>query len=243
MTAIGTLEILRRYPVKSMAGEDLDAADVAFAGLVGDRVFAFVSPDKKADFPWHSAREQHDLLLYKPRFRAPPADVPYPARESFAVDVVTPEGETRALEDPAFLEELQRRAGKRFALRYSEKSMHDSRPISIFGQQTLAALAAEAGRPLDPRRFRANFYVRWHDETPFYEDSLVGRTLRVGAEVEILVVKKDPRCVIITLDPDTAAPHPEVLRTVARKHAGCAGVYAVVVKEGRVARGDPVQLV
>jgi uncharacterized protein YcbX len=244
MDNIGTLEILKRYPVKSMAGEDLDAADVAFAGIVGDRVFAFVSPDKAADFPWHSAREQYDLLLYNPRFREPlPQNVPYPPRERFAVDVTTPGGATHGLEDPAFLDELQRHSGKRFSLRYSEKSMHDSRPISIFGLATLDRLGEEAGRTLDHRRFRANFYVRWTDATPFFEDALIGKTVKVGDEVELLIVKKDPRCIIITLDPDTATPHPEVLRTVARKHAGCAGIYAVVTKEGRVRRGDALRLV
>ncbi|MGD0405009.1 MAG: MOSC N-terminal beta barrel domain-containing protein, partial [Candidatus Acidiferrales bacterium] len=42
MERIGQLSILRRYPVKSMAGEDLEEARVGFAGMMGDRVFAFI---------------------------------------------------------------------------------------------------------------------------------------------------------------------------------------------------------
>ena len=42
MERLGTLERLRRYPVKSMAGEDMQEARVTYAGLLGDRVYAFV---------------------------------------------------------------------------------------------------------------------------------------------------------------------------------------------------------
>ena len=42
MEQIGTVETICRYPVKSMAGEDVAQAFVGFAGLMGDRAFAFV---------------------------------------------------------------------------------------------------------------------------------------------------------------------------------------------------------
>ena len=42
MERIGTLETVCRYPVKSMAGEELGDAFVGFSGLMGDRAFAFV---------------------------------------------------------------------------------------------------------------------------------------------------------------------------------------------------------
>ena len=40
---LGTVATLRRYPVKSMLGEDLDAADVSRSGLARDRRLAVVS--------------------------------------------------------------------------------------------------------------------------------------------------------------------------------------------------------
>jgi len=42
---VGTLVRLRRYPVKSMAGEDLQEARLNFAGVSGDRVYAFLDPE------------------------------------------------------------------------------------------------------------------------------------------------------------------------------------------------------
>lgn len=243
MDAIGQLETLWRYPVKSMKGEELADAPITYTGLQGDRVWGFLMPGKKASFPWYSAREQHDMLLYAPRFLEPlPQDLPYPEARRFAIEVTTPSGKKLAIDSAELLAELRSKAGADVTLRFSEKGMQDARPISIFGTSTVAKLAEETGRSLDGRRFRANFYVKWHDETPFYEDTLVGRTLKVGEKVELLVVKKDPRCKIITLDPDTAEAHPEVLTTVAKQHFGCAGVYAVVVKEGVVKRGDAIVL-
>ena len=40
---LGTVTTLRRYPVKSMLGEDLDASDVSLRGLARDRRLAVVS--------------------------------------------------------------------------------------------------------------------------------------------------------------------------------------------------------
>jgi MOSC domain-containing protein YiiM len=47
---------------------------------------------------------------------------------------------------------------------------------------------------------------------------------------------------MITLDPDTAAADPEVLRRVARGHDGTAGVYGAVLAEGTIRAEDPVEI-
>jgi uncharacterized protein YcbX len=58
----------------------------------------------------------------------------------------------------------------------------------------------------------------------------------------ISILERDPRCKMITLDPDGGEPSPEVLRTVARAHEGMAGVYGAVLVEGTLRRGDPIEL-
>ena len=93
---------------------------------------------------------------------------------------------------------------------------------------------------LNHRRFRGNFYVRWESREPFYENKLVGAKLRIGKELTVMVVKKDARCVIITLDPLTAETSPKVLEVVAKNHANCLGVYGSVLREGIVRVGDAV---
>jgi uncharacterized protein YcbX len=69
MERIGTVETICRYPVKSMAGEEVAQAFVGFAGLMGDRAFAFVRTSGPKGFPWHTGREQEDLVLFRPHFR------------------------------------------------------------------------------------------------------------------------------------------------------------------------------
>jgi uncharacterized protein len=45
-----------------------------------------------------------------------------------------------------------------------------------------------------------------------------------------------------TPDPDTAAQEPAILRHVTKAQGGTAGVYAAVLVEGVVRRGDPIFL-
>jgi uncharacterized protein YcbX len=80
------------------------------------------------------------------------------------------------------------------------------------------------------------------DAAGFGENAWVGRSLRVGDKVELAVTERDPRCKMITLDPDTGQPSPEVIRRLTEAHDGMAGVYAAVVVEGLVKAGDPIVL-
>ncbi len=226
-----------------MAGEELAAARVTFAGLMGDRVFAFVDENNKSSFPWMTARQAHDWLLMRPRFLDPPAiEDEIPGTERYAAEVATPQGEKFMAGDAAFTQFLTQRHGRPLRVRFSERSMTDAAPVSVIGLATVRALSEETGLELDPRRFRMNFYVRWESDEPFFEDQLVGRAVRIGEKVTVQFVKKDVRCVMITLDPDSAAPSPIVLEKVTHNHDRCTGVYGAVLREGIVQAADPVYL-
>ena len=95
---------------------------------------------------------------------------------------------------------------------------------------------------VDKRRFRANIYLNLDKAGGFAENVYVGRKLRVGQKVVLSVLERDPRCKMITLDPETAEPQAELLRTVAKGHGGNAGVYGAVLVEGTVARGDKIEV-
>ena len=69
MRLIGHVESLWRYPVKSMRGERLDEAFAGFAGIYGNRIYAFRSAGAPVGFPFLTSREQERMLLYQPRFR------------------------------------------------------------------------------------------------------------------------------------------------------------------------------
>jgi MOSC domain-containing protein YiiM len=56
----------------------------------------------------------------------------------------------------------------------------------------------------------------------------------------VSVTQRDLRCMMLNLDPDTAAQDGRVMRTVVRLNANYAGVYAAVVRSGTVRVGDRV---
>ena len=124
----------------------------------------------------------------------------------------------------------------------SERALTDCRPVSIFSLQSAQQLAEETGTAIDKRRFRANVYVDLTSAEGFGENSFVGKSLRIGPKVVVTVLERDARCVMITLDPDTARANPEILRRVARSHEGKAGVYGAVLVEGTLRKGDQIAL-
>ena len=108
--------------------------------------------------------------------------------------------------------------------------------------QTVRQLGDEIGETLDPRRFRANLYLNLGSGGGFGEDNFVGRTLGVGSKVQVSILERDPRCKMITLDPDTAEANPDILRNVVKAHNGTAGIYGAVMVEGIVRPGDAIGL-
>ena len=261
MTEVGKLASLWRYPVKSMRGEELEEAFVGFSGLYGDRLYAFKSAACEKMFPYLTAREQARMLLYRPAFRnpalackpenlteaesEPPGINPcFDEPENLALAVETPSGEVLPIDDPALAGELGQGLGDEHELTLlrSDRALTDCRPVSLISMQTVRQLGEEVGEPLDHRRFRANLYLDLRDGGGFGEDALVGRTLAIGPKVRISIVERDPRCKMITLDPETAAMDPRVLQKVGRGHGGLAGVYGAVLAEGLVRQGDVVEL-
>ncbi len=257
MKTIGRLDDIWRYPVKSMRGESLDEVFVAYTGVMGDRLYALSDSAAPAEFPWHTNREQETLVLHQARYRhqrdtlrpraleaafAEALNPPYPADEAFALEIESPDGQTWDVRDPKFIASLRLEAEGDLTLRYTQKNAVDCRPLSLFSQQTLAQLERETEMALDKRRFRANFYVDWEAGGGFYENELVGRRLAIGERLEIAVLALDPRCKSITIDPDTAATSPRILKHIARRHDGFAGVYAAVLIEGVARAGDAIRL-
>ncbi len=261
MNTIGTVESLWRYPVKSMRGEELDELFASYAGVYGDRLFAVESSASPKGFPFFTGREQRQMIRYGARFRNPekaarPVNVdeaeklspslnPISADASeLMVDVETPNGKTFAVDDPALIDHLRTNIDEnhQLTLRRSDKAITDCRPLSIFAVQTAEKLGEETGVPVDKRRFRANVYVDLKSSEGFGEDKFVGRSLRIGSKVTIAVLQRDARCMMITLNPDTAEKTPAILKAVAQAHEGMAGVYGAVLVEGMMHKGDPVEL-
>jgi uncharacterized protein YcbX len=259
MSIVGKVESLWRYPVKSMRGEELEEAFAGYPGVYGDRVFAFKSSASPAGFPYFTAREQRRLLQYRPRFRYPDrAARPVNLTEAdsmgagplsadileLMVDIETPDGKTLAIDDPALIDMLRADVDEKhqLTLLQSHRAMTDCRPVSIFSLQSARQLSDETETPIDKRRFRANVYVDLTSDNAFGENELVSRSLKIGPKVVVRVLERDPRCAMITLDPDTSERTPAVLKKVAQAHEGMAGVYGAVLIEGVIHKGDSIEI-
>ena len=260
MNVIGKVESLWRYPVKSMRGEELDEMFAGYAGVYGDRVFAFTSSLSPKGFPFFTGRDQRQMIRYRARFRNPekaarPINLaeaessganPISANASeLMIEVETPDGKTIAIDDVALIDNLRANIDGKHELKLlrSDKAITDCRPLSIFALQSAKKLGEETGTNVDKRRFRANVYVDLTNAEAFAENQFVGKTLRIGSKVVVSVLERDPRCMMITLDPDTAEKTPAILKQVAQAHEGMAGVYGAVLMEGMIRKGDSVELI
>ena len=192
----------------------------------------------------HPERASKPMNLAEAEAMAPGVTPVYGDGDDLIVDVETPSGERLPVDDPRLISMLCEgiRERHRLTLARSDRAMTDCRPVSLFSMQTVRQLGEEFGIDMDKRRFRANIYIELESDDAFGENELVGRRLRLGNKVVIAVTDRDPRCKMITLEPDTAQPNPEVMRCLARDHEGKAGVYAAVVVEGTVRPQDKITL-
>jgi len=106
LTEIGHIEALFRYPVKSMAGERLEEANLGWHGLDGDRRLAFrrIRIDDRSGMPWLTASKLPELVRFTP-FRC--ADG---ATGDIPTHVRTPEGEEMLVFGDDLAAEIGRRS-------------------------------------------------------------------------------------------------------------------------------------
>jgi uncharacterized protein len=230
---IGHVAALFRYPVKSMAAEPLEAIDVSWHGLAGDRRWAFVQEALvRSGFPWLTIRERAEMWHYRPSFVEPSRP------DDSRTIVTTPSGAELDVVDPALAAEL----GLGVRVIKQSRGVFDVMPLSLLTAQSVAALEDWVGTELAVRRFRPNLLVDAGGHGPFAEDGWVGSELQIG-ELMMRVDQRDERCVMVNIDPADGQRDASVLRTIARERQAYFGVYGSIVRPGRVALGDPVSIV
>jgi len=236
---IGEVEAIFRYPVKSMAGERLEVANLGWHGLDGDRRLAFRRMDDRSGMPWLTASKLPELVLFRLQH------VRDGSQEDLPGHVRTPAGE----ELPVFGEELATEVGRRYGapvqMMHLNHGIFDDASISVIASDTVREIGRLAGRSLDIRRFRPNIVVHLLRSVAFQEDKWLGSVLSFGKEDEgpaITVTMRDLRCSMVNLDPDTARPSPEVMKAIVHANDNNAGIYGAVTRIGRVAVGQKVLL-
>ena len=235
---LGRVCELVRYPVKSMAGVATESAFLGRHGLDGDRRFAFRRLGDDSGFPWLSASRVPELILYHPIGLDESVDEPTHVR--------TPTGMHLELRSVELQREIAKRLGSGVELMKLRHGIFDDASISVISLSTIAGIGREAGVDLDRRRFRANIVLETQSRETFLEDAWLGGSLVFGdsePNPAVSVTARDVRCMMINLDPDTAAQDSRALKTVVALNKNNAGVYGTVVQTGVIRVGDPVRLV
>lgn len=120
-------------------------------------------------------------------------------------------------------------------------SFADAYPFLIIGQESLNELNCRLNKPLSINRFRPNFVFIGGE--PFTEDSW--KDFMIGS-LKFRAVKPCSRCVITTIDPDTAEKEREPLETLSKfRKVGnkvMFGMNAIGYDEGVVRVGDKVEM-
>lgn len=276
---------LLRYPVKSMMGEELNAAELDDIGVIGDRAYALVDVESGRIVSAKNPQKWPDIFSYRATYREPVSSrnlVP-------PVWIHLPNGANLRSDDPGAASVISQSLGRVIAIRSSapenaeleqywperaaQRQVPESEPLvtqerialdapartfydySVVHLLTTATLNAlqqlhAAGR-IEVRRFRPNIVVGTSDMVSgFVENEWVGRTVSIG-EARLHVSDPCPRCVMPTLaqgdlprDPllTRAIAHNSVQVSFAGRPLPSVGVYARVVRGGRVRRGDTVSV-
>ncbi len=223
------------YPIKSCKGIALDQAKIDRSGILWDRKFMLVDPQRR----FITQRDNPHLALIRPHREGEHLVISAPGMKPFvhqlnttavsitveiwqdrcsAIDqgdivakwfsdflgkscrlVYFPENEIRRV-DPAY---------KQYET--DQINFSDGFPFLMISEASLSDLNQRLKVPVPVDRFRPNILVS--GTSPYAEDNW--KTIKIG-EIKFKVVKPCARCVITTIEQDTARAEKEPLRTLTR---------------------------
>lgn len=263
-----TVASIRRYPVKSMMGEELNAAAITKRGLAGDRAYSLVDLETGKLVNAKHPQKWPEMFAYRAQYVSPPVspeDVP-------PVYITLPNGDVIQSTSSDTEQKLSAALHKRVSLLRpdgSDKgfegfvptvegvSDHDfvfdkiSPPGTFFDIGLIHILTTStinAMRKIVPssriesRRFRPNLVIHTDGAEGFVENAWVGRNLRIG-EVILQVKQPTQRCVMTTLAQGDLPKDLSILKAIYQNNGGHIGVYADVVQTGTVRVNDTVELI
>ena len=239
--ATGSVSRLWRWPVKSMAGEQLRALSVGPRGVGGDRTHAVLHEHKGAWRPL-TAREAPRLLAWRAAYPFNLDAGLDPASPPHAI-VSEPDGNhSWRWGDPRLRSALERDLGRPLRLERDPGGIPDvPGTVLVTVAASLAALTSELGTEVDARRFRPNLHLEL-DAEPWAEAGWAGAEIEFEGGVRLRVDGPCERCAIPTRDPDTQQKWPELLKHLTAEHGQDFGLLARVVVPGRVRAGGHVRI-
>lgn len=248
-----TVTAIHLAPVKSLRLVHPDAVHVERYGLLGDRRLYLI--DRQGRMV--TQRTHGTLVQVTPEYRADPEWLVLHFPDGTSLEGQPEAGEAvitplwgrfvrgHVLQGP-WSTALSDFCGDDVTLARSDEpgQCHDEFPVSLVSAASLTHLSRQAGDAVtfDSRRFRPNFLL--DGCAPHEEDEWVGKVIRIGPDLRLHIMARDPRCAITTLDPDTGQRDVDTLRLILgyrpNPRAAYFGVYGIVEHPGSVTVGDAV---
>ncbi len=232
------------YPIKSLGGISLSSSTVMEKGLEYDRRLMLVDETGTAMtqrvFPKMAlfkssidkglltiTHHQHSMKL---DLKKPPASNPITVNiwddtvSALEVDGSYSQWFSELLGSPCrlvyFPEENSRPVDPRYEVNHEQVSLADAYPFLIIGQSSLDDLNSRLTEPVPMNRFRPNFVFTGGE--PFEEDTW--RDISIGS-TRFVGVKMCGRCILPTVNQDTAERGTEPLKTLSTYRKRDSKVY------------------
>jgi uncharacterized protein YcbX len=207
---------LWRYPVKSLAGEQIDSAEIHADGIAGDRRVLVYNEQTRNLV---TSRTHPKLLGLKATINAK--------------GVVLING--HPWNDPESEQAIIAATGPHARLiEWDGLERFDILPLLVATDGAIQEFG------YDRRRLRPNIIIGGVDGLA--EREWAGRRMRIG-DLVIEFAQLRGRCVMTTYDPDTQEKNPKVLRDIVKKFDGTLALDTEVIQGGRISVGDVAEFV
>lgn len=204
-----------RYPVKSLAGEQLGQVEVHEDGIAGDR----------------------RVLVYNEQTRRLITSRTHPRLLGLKATLDSngePQINGHPWDDPESTRAVVSAAGPHARLiHWDGPERFDILPLLVATDGALEAFG------YDRRRLRPNIVIG--GVQGLAERHWPGQRARIG-EAVVEFAQLRARCVMTTYDPDTQEQNHRVLRDIVKKFGGTLALDTAVIQPGRIAVGDTVEL-
>lgn len=260
---------LWRYPVKSMMGEELNASEVTRHGLLGDRIYGVIDQETGKLANAKNPKKWPNMFSYRASFTEPielskpmpPIRITLPTGEtvvstasdlnerlsaSFHRDVALSSPSSATVEFEGYVPENvegMENPGSVFSVAAPIETFFDIGMVHIVTTSTIDMLRKLAPTSrIEARRFRPNIIIDTKGKEGFVEEEWVERVMSIGEQVQLKITQPTRRCIMTTLAQGDLPDDLNILQTLAKENERNFGVYAEVIRTGKIQVGDKVEI-